>query len=403
LSQAATCNIQVKNKNPQGLSFPKYLNRREGQLEALFKNKTAAEKIQQRPVFLQRYIVPHNYQPHALLVYWRRIKRTRVFTITSRNTFRTRRESADLLTPREASASPFVISWTNLTNTSVSKEVGLTDELGEMVEVVRSHVLKPVLKPAEIVDEMLFAVMKGIDGKLYATGLLRALVTENDPSTDLVLEVRPASSVSLADIIKDERSLERLNCRSLPFISFKDMQYDNQQIYLSHFQTPHQPYERTFARSKAAGLDEVAEKLDILKRQSSHLKQEFGVVRKLDYSEYPRDFLGNVINRLYFSVIRDPRLSKFYSLDRVEAQTKLESSVRQAVERGTSRYLKMRMHKIHQHMGITDRDFDQYLRFFTDAMREEGATDEDLSETISVLGDFRSDVVIPKKSDTELP
>jgi hypothetical protein len=54
-------------------------------------------------------------------------------------------------------------------------------------------------------------------------------------------------------------------------------------------------------------------------------------------------------------------------------------------------------------MGITDRDFDQYLRYFTDAMREEGAEDADLSETMSVLGDFRSDVVILKKSESEFP
>lgn len=395
--------MQAKNKNPQGLAFPKYLSRKGGQVEVLFKNKTAAEVIQHYPVFLQRYIVPHNYQPHALLVCWRRVKRTRVFTILSRTTFRTRRESADLLSPCEASAAPFVISWTNLANTSVSKEVGLTDELREMVEVVRTYVVKPVLKSTEVLDEMLFAVMKGIDEKLYASGLLRALVTEIDPSSDQILEVRPTSSVSLADIMKDERCLERLNCRSLPFISLKDMQFDNQQIYLSHFQPTRLPREGTFNHSKAAGLDEVAEKLDILKRQSSHLKLEFGVVRKVDYSEYPRDFLGNVINRLYHSVIRDVRLCKYYSLDRAEAQTKLESSVRQVVERGTSRYLKMRMYKIHQNMGITDRDFDQYLRYFTDAMREEGAADEDLSETMSVLSDFRSDVVIPKKSENEFP
>lgn len=405
LSRAAACNRQVKNTNPQGLAFPKYLIRQEGRLEALFKNKAAAQVILHQPAFIQRYIVPEHYQPHAILVLWRRIKRNRVFSITSRTVFKTRRESADLISPREASATPFVVSWTNLSNTSVSKEISMTDEIGEMVQVVRQHLLKPALKPTEVLEEMLFAVMKGFDEKYYATGLLRARVSESDQSGESILEIRPPSSVSLADIMRDESTLERLNCHSLPYISLKDMQFDNQQIYMNHVhvQSPQLPYERTFNHTKTTGLDEVADKLDKLKRQSSYLKYEFGVVRKVDFSKYPREFLPNVINRLYFSVIRDQRLAKFYSADRVEAQTKLESSVKQAVERGTSRFLKMRMHKIHQNMGITDRDFDQYLRYFTDAMREEGAEDEDLSETMSVLGDFRSDVVILKKSESEFP
>ena len=403
LSRAAACNRLVKNANPQGLAFPKYLIKQEGTLEALFKNKVAAQAIKHQLAFIQRYIVPEHYQPHAILVLWRRVKRTRVFTIVSRTAFRTKRESADLISPREGSAAPFVISWTNLSNTSVLQETGMTDELEEIVQVVRQHVLKPALKPTEVIEEMLFTVMKGIDEQIYATGLLRARVSESDQSGESILEVRPPSSVSLADIMRDERTLERLNCRSLPFISLKDMKFDNQQIYMNHIHSPQLPYERTFNHTKTAGLDEVADKLDRLKKQSSYLKSEFGVVRKVDFSKYPREFLPNIINRLYFSVIRDQRLSKFYSVDRVEAQAKLESSVKQAVERGTSRYLKMRMYKIHQHMGITDRDFDQYLRYFTDAMRGESAEAADISETMSILGDFRGDVVIPKKSESEFP
>lgn len=121
----------------------------------------------------------------------------------------------------------------------------------------------------------------------------------------------------------------------------------------------------------------------------------------MDFSRYPHDFLGLVINRLYTNVIKDPRLSKFYPIDRGLARTKLESSVRIAVERGTSRYLRLRMHRIHEDMGVTDRDFEQYLRYFADAMVAEGAVASDVSETLSVLNDFKSDVVIPKKVEPE--
>lgn len=401
-------NRQIRNSNPLGIKFPKFLSFRNNVVETVFKHKAGVkEKLQRPPMLVQRYIVPDNFQAQVKVVHWRRTKKTKVYTVMSRQALKSRKDPTEPHTANSTnhdfSASAFTVSLHSLWTAAVLKDQGLSDELAEILDILRTTVLRPTLAPGEVMDEVVISLMRGLDRRMYVLPLLRAKVSVTEAVEDSPAAARKGTkSLSLADVLADESVLDRLNCRPMPFLSMSDLRSASHQIYMRHaplviprsITPPH--------HEDDGGLDSVAKKLDKLKKDGRKLKGEFGVVRKVDLSGYPHAFLGNVINRLLFSVTRDQRLVKFFSLDRDLAQARLDSAVRQTVDRGTSRYLRLRIQKIHQPMGITDRDFELFLRYFTDAMRGEDAADHDISEMASFLNEFRSDVVQAKKDPENL-
>ena len=99
-----------------------------------------------------------------------------------------------------------------------------------------------------------------------------------------------------------------------------------------------------------------------------------------------------MIARVYECILKDACLGKYFP-DKERAQPKLLFTVKSVFLNGLSRNLRTRMQQVHTGMGITDSEFDLYLRYFTEAMSSQGVRAEHVAQSREFLESFRADVV----------
>jgi len=373
LAAASACNKQLRNFNPAGIRYPKFLSFRSNTLEFTFIRKKAVKEYlrESKGSFtLQRYIVPQNYIVKKYIIHWRRTKPANVYVLTSRCPL----QSARLDQSREADYT-FVVSSHYIVQCDVAKE-GLGEAHVPLVETVRT-VLEQTLRGK--IEEFAFESIKSQDGKWYIVDVPWA-------KGPICPVFSPVSSPK--DLGRD--LLQRLSRKPVPELASHDQLaasiscYDHSRLCNAWPVNLSDP-----ALAAAHRLHQVSSKLDLIRSESLQLKQEASLIMKVSL---PKEVLTRVIHRVYESVLRDSRLSRYY-LDKSRVYTKLEGAVRQVFQCGASRALKRRIKTVHAHMGVTEHDFELYLRYFAEAVLAEGLSPASVDLTIRFLTEFKSLIV----------
>lgn len=370
---ASACNQQLRNLNPAGIRYPKFLSFKSGTLECTFPQKKAIKEYlreTQGPFTLQRYIIPQNYTVKKHIIHWRRTKPVNVYVLTSRSAL----QSAKLEQGRETEYA-FVVSSHCVGQYDVAKE-GLGETQVPLLETVRT-VLEQTLKGR--IEEFAFESIKSQDGKWYIVDVpwVKGPISPVFPSipspTDLSRELlQRLCQKPVPEVVSHDQLAASISC------------YDHSRLCKAWPVSLPSP-----ALSVSHRLQQISSKLDHIRSESLQLKQEASLIMKLSL---PKEVLTGVIHRVYENVLRDPRLSRYY-MDKSRVYTKLEGAVRRVFQCGPSRILKTRIKAIHAHMGITEHDFELYLRYFAEAVLAEGLSSTSVDLTIRFLTEFKAVVV----------
>ena len=371
LSAASVKNKQLRNLNPMGIRYPKFLSFRDGTLEFTFMRKKAVKEYIRRTrsaYTLQRYIVPENYTIRKHIIHWRRTKPANVYAVSSRLPLQSPQ-------PGLSTEYAFVVSTHCLEQFDVAKE-GLREELVCLLDTVKV-VLEQTLRAT--LEEFAFEALKSQDKKWYIVdvcwfkGLISPLPQETPSNEDI-----------------SEALLQRISRKPVPLLGHEEQIaasigcYDHSRLCMAKPISLPAP-----ALAVAENLAQISSKLDHIRSESTQLKQEASLIMKLNIS---KDALTRVIHRVYESIMRDSRLSRYY-MDKSRVYSKLEGAVRQVFHCGASRPLKARMKTIHCHLGITEQDFDLYLRYFAEAMTAEALSPASIDLTLRFLSEFKDLIV----------
>jgi truncated hemoglobin YjbI len=374
LSAASVKNKQLRNLNPMGIRYPKFLSFRAGTLEFTFMRKKAVKEYIRRTrsaYTLQRYIVPENYTIRKHVIHWRRTKPANVYALTSRLPLQSPR-------PGLSSEYAFVVSAHSVEQFDVVKE-GLREELVGLLETVKV-VLEQTLRAT--LEEFAFEALKSQDKKWYILDVSWV----KGPTPLLPPEIPSNEDISRA-------LLQRISRKPVPLIGQEEQIaasigcYDHSRLCMANPISLPAP-----ALVVARNLAKISSKLDHIRSESTHLKQEASLIMKLNIS---KDVLTRVIHRVYESILRDSRLSRYY-MDKSRVYSKVEAAIRQVFHCGASRPLKARIKTIHCHFGITEQDFELYLRYFTEAMVSEALSPASIDLTIRFLSEFK-DLIVQTK------
>ena len=409
LSTSSLKNKSLRYMNPLGVRYPKFITFREGQPEfTLLRMADIRRYINEAkgPYRIQRYIVPEAYAVRKTIVHWRRIKRAHEYTLSSRIALKglgskTNRcpfsPEANLKDPAHPPGftldMSFIASSRNMKSCDVTKELRVAEAHSELLTTLKTAVLPDVIdRDREKLEEFLFHIMKSQDGDWYFLDLKGAKVSVEEGSDSPKLRVFERKA---GEEVVENRISERLRHKPVPYLNSSDLLANRIHVYnpdpLSVTIPP--PSKKDVSSEYiSTRIAEVSSRFDVLRIESQELKKEFGVLMKVQFANYPKTLLGNVIHRVYEMILRDSRLSRYY-LDKSRVYTKVESAVKQIFQCGSSRYIKSKMRAVHAHMGITNFDFDLYVRYFGDAMKAEHVSAEEVDMTKAFLSDFREYVV----------
>jgi truncated hemoglobin YjbI len=293
--------------------------------------------------------------------------------------------------------SSYIVSSHFIRSNDVTKE-RVTEEVEHFLETMREVLCAHALAPEERLEELIVFLCKSLDGKMYFLDLPLAKVSihKNSPS----MQRRCLTPARVSALMHELEASARLKSKFLPSLNLSDMSEQSHRLYELHLHSAslepdHVDTSRvkTFSEELASQrLTEVSCQFDSLVRESQELKKEFGIVMKVQLTKYPKDLLDHVIRHVYENILKDPRLSKYY-LDKSRIYQKLVFAVKAVFMCGLSRNIRARMRTVHMGMGITDYDFDLYLKYFAEAMRQMNVEEEDVEHTADFLNSFRPDVV----------
>lgn len=344
---------------------------------------------------IQRFICPSGLAFSQTLLRWRRTKESKCYTITTRSSGKPAPKKPPVVTdPSQFSLDPwYLASSVYSPNCDVTKE-RFSEEMETLVEALRDVIGRFVLSPEERLEELVVFTVRGIDGKLYFLDCPKARTS--------VVEAESVGGqqrcLLLATLLKGGDVGEGLKQKLLPYICLKDMCDDSRKLYemqLSHGVEGLSESPRVRSDSEelvSKHLSAVSAQFDSLVHESQQLKKEFGIVMKVQLNRYPKSTLESIIFRVYEKILRDPRLAKYYS-DRASIRERLTAAVKSVFMNGLSRNIKARMRTVHAGMGITDADFDLYVMYFVQAMRDMEVDEDDIEQTKEFLNEFRGDVV----------
>lgn len=393
---------QMQNLNPRGVHFPKYITfagdrvehtiHHKADLPLYFPNMTSNSRI-------QRFIWPEDFLVKKTIVVWRRTKLTKAYTLSPRGGFRP--TSKKPLKLESASGftldSSYIVSSHFIRSNDVTKE-RVTEEIEHFLETMREVLCAHALAPEERLEELIVFLCKSLDGKMYFLDLPLAKVSihKNSPS----MQRRCLTPARVSALMHELEASARLKSKFLPYLNLSDMSEQSHRLYELHLHSASLEPDhidtsrvKTFSEELASQrLTEVSCQFDSLVRESQELKKEFGIVMKVQLTKYPKDLLDHVIRHVYENILKDPRLSKYY-LDKSRIYQKLVVAVKAVFMCGLSRNIRARMRTVHMGMGITDYDFDLYLKYFAEAMRHMNVEEEDVEQTADFLNCFRPDVV----------
>ena len=391
---------QLRNFNPLGVHFPKFLSFQQGKAQFTIHHK--ADFSLYYPTMspsnrVQRFIWPKDFTVQKYIIVWKRTKKSKIYSLTLRGNSRPGGKKPSRITNIEELSldSGYVACTHFLKNYDVSKEK-VTEEMESHLETLRKIVNGYCMQPEERPEELLVYMCKSQDGKLYFLDLPLAKVSihANSPA----VRRRSFSSNRIPQLMQQLSNSERVNSKFLPYLSLADMSEQSEQLYQMHLHMSMQRgdlqgHVKTGAEEQASRcLDSITSHYDSLLIESRELKKEFGIAMKVQLRNYPPNLLDNVISQVYECIIRDPRLSKYY-LDKTRIYSKLVHAVKAVFLCGLSRNIKAKMRVTHMGMGITDQDFDQYIKYFLGAMEALEVREEDVEQTKVFLESFRGDVV----------
>jgi len=387
---------QLRNVNPQGVHFPQFIAFRGG--KALFTIHRKADlagclETGEPATAVQRFIWPENFRVKKLVVVWKRTKRTKLYSISPRNgskppPSKRPQQSASELTLD----SSYMASTHSISDSSVTREK-MPAEVEGLLETLRTVLSRQALRPEERLEELLVSLCKSHDGKMYFLNAPQAKVSvQQSPS----LAFRHSFTASqFSTILQEMDASERLKSKFLPYLNLTEVTEQSERLYPLHLPSHTRQLSHVQSLSEqlaAKRLGEVAAQFDSLQQEAQELKREFGIVMKVQLTNYPQDTLDRVIHQVYEFVQKDSRLNKYYS-DRSRIFQKLMHAVKSVFLCGLSRNIRNRMHRAHMGLGITHADFDLYLKYFLDAMRLLEIKDAEVQQTQQFLESFRADVV----------
>jgi hypothetical protein len=405
-----TCSIKncaMRNRNPQGVKYPKFVTFRQGILEFTLRRVAEAKRYIREgdgAVRIQRYVMPYEYSVSKTLIHWRRVKHARAYCLSSRHTISSQRRQnttfsletdhfSPYLPQNEGNSSEFshtsaqnltldlsfLASTHNIRSCAISKSTKLTDMQCSLISLLRGELEAWVLQPCEQLEEFLFHVMQSQDGLWYVLDLPCARVSMQESPNPQSLHLRSFSlelSTDYSDASKGQNPASK-GQNSASEVNCSPPKRHNTDIS-DHYMAKH--------------IAEMSELIDELRTESRMLKEGSGVLRKVRFERYPRELLPRLIHHVYTHILQDSRLSRYY-LDKSRVLPKLESSIRQVFLHGCSRFIKAKVLGTHAHMGISNRDFDLYIGYFGEAMRREGVSVEDQETIKEFLQGFRQYVV----------
>ena len=393
---------KMQNLNPRGVHFPKYITFARDRVEFTIHHKAdlavyfPANGPDSR---VQRFIWPEDFSVKKTIVIWRRTKRTKAYALSPRCGFRPiakkplRLESATGL----ALDSSYIVSSHTIRNSDVAKEK-VTEEAERFLETLREVLCGHALSPEERLEELIVYLCKSLDGKLYFLDMPLAKVSIHKNSPTLLRRCLTPARVSA--LMHEMDASARLKSKFLPYLNLSDMSEQSDRLYQLHLHSAAPELEfadsgrvKTFSEELVSQrLTEVSSHFDCLVRESQELKKEFGIVMKVQLTKYPKDLLDRVIRHVYENIMKDSRLSKYYT-DKTRIYQKLVVAVKAVFLNGLSRNIRSRMRTVHMGMGISDFDFDLYLKYFAEAMRQMDVDEDDVEQTRDFLNSFRPDVV----------
>lgn len=388
---------QMRNFNPMGVHFPKFITFREG--KALFTIHRKADLVAfldtlEAGTTVQRFIWPQHFQVKKSVVVWKRTKRTKLYTITPKNGSKPpskrplRSESASKL----ALDRSYMVSLHCLRDCYVTKEK-VTEEVEALLETLREVLSRLALRPEEKLEELLVLLCKSQDGKLYFLNSPQAKVS-TQASPRLVLR-QSLTPTQFSTILQEMETFDRTKQMFLPYLNLSDVTQESERLYSLHLPTSPACLSHVQSWSEqlaAKRIGEVAAQFDSLQQEARELKREFGIVMKVQLSHYPKDILDRLIRQVYEVILKDCRLTKYYP-DKSRIYQKLLHAVKSVFLCGLSRNIRTRMHRAHMGLGITHADFDLYVKCFLDAMRLLEMRDAEVAEIQQFLESFRADVV----------
>lgn len=411
----------MKNRNPQGFRFPKYLAFTQENLSfTLMKTVDVTEAIAEGADRLQRYITPDRFDAWKKVVWWRRRKVTKSYTATSRLPLKVKKV-VDTLTPfvhtkltenaiftskteekhNGLMRDPcFVVSLETPRNCDVKKNRRIEEEIADIRSSVKTVVEQFALNLGERLEEFLFTLLRGVDGNWYFLNCHRCKTEEIDAiiTGKSTTRLRPShlSLEELTERIHNQRKVTELPVLKLPEINVhvpvtKELLIEGKIAKSLPTTSQHVRY---FSQDRVVGhVDAVATRMDHLRSQSQLLKQTFQASKTSKLASFSSPQLTHIIHSLYDSILQDSSLSKYFqNPDRV--RTQVSAAVKQVLIQGSSHAI---IRKTHQHLGITDSDFDLYVGHFMQALEREGVRkDEEVTLTKATLETFRRDVVAKK-------
>lgn len=393
LTTSSLKNRFMRNLNPQGVNYPKFVTFRRGVPEFTLRRVAEVKRYIEEgicPAIVQRYVVPYKYSVSKTLVHWRRVKQAKAYFLHSRETIRkspiTTKCISDSLSKSEGQLSTqnftldlsFLASTHNIRSCTIKKSTHLTDFQCGLVAQLRQGLEAWVLVRCEQLEEFLFHVMQSQDGLSYVLDLPCAKVSPKETclpqAAGLPICIRSGSSERSTDASETWKARNRTSEGSSPLASPKQHNTDISDQYI------------------ADHITEMSELIDELRTESRMRKEESGVLRRVRFERYPRELLPRIIHHVYTHILQDSRLTRYY-LDKSRVLAKLESSIRQVFLHGCNRFIKAKVLAVHTHMAVSSQDFNLYIGYFGEAMRREGVRPEDEAAIREFLEGFRQYVV----------
>ena len=410
-----------QNSNPHGHHFPKYI---------CFENSKAACTLDTTSELkgylagdwqrVQRYIVGEGFRARKTMVWWRETRKTKVYSVCSRVGCPGKRGAEGVATTNSskvtsaASTTPcphsfdkpsfdayldytYVASISNLPSCDIRKESS-PPQVAEEVSPTLRHLLSVYsLTAIEHLQEFVYSLQKSQDGCWRVLNCARAKVSALKDGLFARRSMSHRKTRSIYELSSKLFSAEQHNRTSsfvLPKINVKEAEVDHTPMLRQASGCPHMmksrqgsPADRDVLISRYIG--NLAGKLDTLREQARVQKQVNEHKNIMKFKHHPPGFLENVISKVYDSVMKDPKLTRYYR-QRDQIREQVESAVKHVIVNGIS---KARLRDVHSHLYITDAIFDRYVSNFLTALRSEEVKPDEIKAAEAYFEGFREDVV----------
>ena len=373
---------KAKMGNPSAIAYPKYVAFSEIGVQCTLKHKRDLEPALTSVYMVQRFIPPPSSVVFKTILHWYRTKVTTKHLLISRIDLKNRLlvSTGTFLVNKALRKSPaldlpFIVSLQHMDTLEIEKGKRVTEEDTCMLDTVREVLVQEELSPDEQLEEMVLSYITSLDGKLYCLKSSRVFVV---PST-----IR----LHMHDLPRELMSIRRTSV-PLPL-----------EIVPHPIPEPNSPYRpkptKTLARA-ALSQDHLAianEHVSHLLSSMDHMRsqaQDFKLhSRKIKFEAYGTEFLHSCMHNIYGRALHDPRLARYFS----QAHRDLESMAGGMLQVFTQGRYPARIKEIHSKLHIAECDFVLFLKIVEKALKDEGASDEDVQYAISYMNTFKGAVV----------